>query len=289
MQCRSVLTRIDALRTGELTPIEQQAVEAHLRTCPSCDDSCTDIDSLVGAVKSLAVAPPRSCCEAVTDHFDRVETAAGPMIVVFSDRGIRLVTADEGDIRAAYAKRSGRILDHAPIPDALRREVVAAIDGEGVDKPHVDLDEATDLEHDVLQLLTRIPRGEVRTYAWVARQIGRPRAVRAVGNVVAKNRVPFLMPCHRVVPSSGGIGNYIFGTDAKRALLEREGVDVEGLEKLARENVRFIGSRTTHVFCFPTCRGARRIREENRVPFHGADDALESGYRPCRLCQPVAA
>jgi O-6-methylguanine DNA methyltransferase len=215
------------------------------------------------------------------------------MTVVYSGRGVRLIAADadiEGaDIRAAYAKRCGRILSEGRMPDALRQEVLAAIAGEGVDTPHVDLDEASDLEHDVLQTLTRIPRGEVRTYAWVARQIGRPRAVRAVGNVVAKNRVPFLMPCHRVVPSSGGIGNYIFGGDAKRALLEREGVDVAELEQLAAENVRFIGSRTTHIFCFPTCKDARRIREENRVPFHGADDALESGYRPCRRCQPVAA
>ena len=289
MQCRSVLTRIDALRTGELAPIEQTAVESHLRTCPSCGDSCADVDDLANAVKSLTTAPPRSCREVVTDHFDRVETAAGPMLVAFSDRGIRLITAADADIRSAYAKRCGRILAEGRIPDALRREVIAAIAGEGVDKPHVDLDESNDLEHDVLQLLTRIPRGEVRTYAWVARQIGRPRAVRAVGNVVAKNRVPFLMPCHRVVPSSGGIGNYIFGSDAKRALLEREGVDVAGLEKLARENVRYIGSRTTQIFCFPTCRYARSIREENRVPFHGADDALESGYRPCRKCQPVAA
>ena len=289
MQCRSVLTRIDALRTGELAPIEQSAVESHLRSCRSCGDSCGDVDELAHAVKSLAAAPPQSCCEAITDRFDRVETPAGPMLVVFSDRGIRLITAADADVRAAYAKRCGRILAEGRLPDALRREVLAAIGGEGVDKPHVDLDEASDLERDVLQLLMRIPRGEVRTYAWVARQIGRPRAVRAVGNVVAKNRVPFLMPCHRVVPSSGGIGNYIFGSDAKRALLEREGVDVGELETLAAENVRYIGSRTTHIFCFPTCHAARRIREENRVPFRGADDALESGYRPCRQCQPVAA
>ena len=289
MQCRSVLTRIDALRTGELAPMEQTAVETHLRTCRSCGESCDDVGSLAHAVKALAVAPPRSCCEAITDHFDRVETPSGPMVVVFSDRGIRLIAPAGSDIRAAYAKRCGRILAEGTIPAALRREVLAAVGGEGVDKPHVDLDEASDLEHDVLQTLTRIPRGEVRTYAWVARQVGRPRAVRAVGNVVAKNRVPFLMPCHRVVPSSGGIGNYAFGSAMKRALLEREGVDVAELEKLAAENVRFIGSRTTHVFCFPTCGYARRIHEENRVPFHGADDALESGYRPCRRCQPVVA
>src|ERR1051326_6463760 len=67
-----------------------------------------------------------------------------------------------------------------------------------------------------------------------------------------------------------GCGNSIFGRARKRALLEREGVPVGELEALAREHVRYIGSRTTKVFCFPTCHGARRIQEENRVPFRGA-------------------
>ena len=72
-------------------------------------------------------------------------------------------------------------------------------------------------------------------------------------------------------------------------MLEREGVDVERLDELSAKHVRYIGSRTTHIFCFPTCRDARRIREENVVPFRDADQALETGYRPCRHCQPVAA
>jgi len=291
MQCRNVLTRIYALRTRELAPIEQTAVEQHLRTCRSCDASQADVDHLADAVKSLALAPPSSCrdscCDATADSFDRVED----VWVAFSNGRIRMITAADSidDVRQPYAKKFGRVLEPGTIPAALRRQVVAAAGGEGVDTPKVDLESANDLEHDVLQLLTRIPRGEVRTYAWVARQVGRPRAVRAVANVIARNAVPYVVPCHRVVPSSGGIGNYIFGSATKRALLEREGVDVDELDALAKEHIRYIGSRTTHIFCFPTCRDAKRIQEKNRVPFRDSDDALESGYRPCRHCQPVAA
>jgi O-6-methylguanine DNA methyltransferase len=291
MQCRTVLTRIDALRTRELAPIEKTAVEQHLRTCRSCDESQEDVDHLVHAVKSLALVPASSCrgvCgEAIADSFDRV----GDVWVAFSGDRIRMITAADSidDVRQPYAKKYCRVLVPGTIPAALRRQVVAAAGGEGVDTPKVDLDAANDLEHDVLQMLTRIPRGEVRTYAWVARQVGRPRAVRAVANVIARNVVPYVVPCHRVVPSSGGIGNYVFGSATKRALLEREGVDVDQLDALAKEHVRFIGSRTTHIFCFPTCRDAKRIQEKNRVPFRDADGALESGYRPCRTCQPVAA
>ena len=291
MQCRAALTRIDAMRTHELAPMEQTAVEQHLKTCRSCNESTSDVDTLVHAVKALAAAPPRSCCADVTkacvDSYDRV----GDVWVAFSKEGIRMISTGDSidDLRAPYAKRYGRELAPAPIPATLRRQVEAALSGEGVDAPRVDLDPLSDLEHDVLQTLTRIPRGQVRTYAWVARQVGRPRAVRAVGNIIARNVVPYVVPCHRVVPSSGGVGNYIFGSVAKRAILEAEGVPVDELEALAKEHVRYIGSRTTRIFCFPTCHGARRIQEENRVPFRDADDALESGFRPCRQCQPVAA
>jgi len=286
MQCRTVLTRIDALRTSELPPIEQTAVENHLKTCRSCNASTSDVDELAHIVKTLTIAPPSSCRDACSDSYERV----GDVYVAFNADSIRMITADSLDeLRAHYAKRYGRALCEGTMPAALRRQVAAALKGEGVDAPKVDLESVNDLEHDVLQMLTRIPRGQVRTYAWVARQVGRPRAVRAVANIIARNAVPFVVPCHRVVPSAGGIGNYAFGSAMKRALLEREGVDVEELERLAREHVRYIGSRTTKIFCFPTCKDANRIRENNRVPFRDADDAMEHGYRPCRTCQPVAA
>ncbi len=291
MQCRTVLTRIDALRTRELAPIEKTAVEQHFKTCRTCNDSQADVVDLAKAIKSLAVVPQRSCREAVkkeiADSYDRV----GDSWVAFSNGRIRMIAKAESidDVRAAYAKKYGRVLEPGTIPDPLRKQVIAAVNGQGVTAPKVDLDAANDLEHDVMQTLVRIPRGEVRTYAWVARQAGRPRAVRAVASIIARNVVPYVVPCHRVVPSSGGVGNYIFGSATKRALLEREGVNVDALDALAREHVRYIGSRTTHIFCFPTCRDAKRIQEKNRMPFRDADDALENGYRPCRHCQPVAA
>ncbi|MGZ8781790.1 MAG: methylated-DNA--[protein]-cysteine S-methyltransferase, partial [Thermoanaerobaculia bacterium] len=123
---------------------------------------------------------------------------------------------------------------------------------------------------------------------WVARQVGRPKAVRAVGSDCAKNTIPFVVPSHRVVPSTGGVGQYAFGPALKREMLRREGVDVDALETLGRKGVRYIGSKTTKIVCFPTCRDARRIRDENRVPFRAADEATEKGYRPCRRCQPFA-
>lgn len=294
MRCRSVLTRIDAMRTGELEAAEHDPLSEHLKTCSSCDESVSDVEMLAKAVRALAVEPPRSCretvCAKIADSFAKIDTATGPVWVAFGEKGLRMIhrAGSEKAFRDAYAKRYAKPLEQGSLPERLRKQVIAAIEGHGVDDPLVDFEEATELESDVLRTLSRIPRGEVRTYAWVAEQIGRPKAVRAVGTICAKNVVPFVVPCHRVVPSTGGIGEYAFGAPVKREMLEREGVDVAELETLSKKGVRLIGSRTTKIVCFPTCKDARRIRDENRVPFHAAEEAMAKGFRPCRRCQPFA-
>lgn len=83
---------------------------------------------------------------------------------------------------------------------------------------------ATPFEKRVWRVLLTIPRGEVRTYAWVAREAGSPRATRAVGNALNKNPFAPAVPCHRVIRKDGSLGGYARGTKMKRSLLKREGV-----------------------------------------------------------------
>lgn len=291
MRCRTVLTRIDAMRTGELPKPETTEVHQHLKTCRSCDESVADLTTLTNTLKALVVEPEHSIRETLADRFDIIKAGRDEVLVAFSDRGLRLITTgiSEDDFRVAYARRFGRDLTRATLPAAWRSQIIDALSGEGVKKPVVDLADAGEFERRVLEILTKIPRGEVRTYTWVAKQAGNPKAIRAVGNICARNVVPFVVPCHRVVPASGGIGNYAFGSSVKRALLKREGVPVEELEELARRGIRYIGSKTSKVYCFPSCRGAMQIREENRVLLHSDEEASEHGFRPCKLCQPVAA
>ena len=78
----------------------------------------------------------------------------------------------------------------------------------------------------VLNATTKIPRGQICTYAELAASIGHPQAARAVGAALARNPVPLLIPCHRVVPSSGGVGGYAYGSDLKRKLLTHENVTI---------------------------------------------------------------
>jgi O-6-methylguanine DNA methyltransferase len=80
----------------------------------------------------------------------------------------------------------------------------------------------TSFQKRVYTVVRKIPCGETRTYAWVAQRIGRPCAVRAVGTALKKNPFPIIVPCHRVVHSDGSIGEYAFGRDLKKRLLEIE-------------------------------------------------------------------
>ena len=74
----------------------------------------------------------------------------------------------------------------------------------------------------VYKVVSSIPIGEVRTYQWVARAAGRPRAYRAVGQILKRNPHPFIIPCHRVVKSDSSLGGYVFGVSLKKRLLNLE-------------------------------------------------------------------
>jgi len=80
----------------------------------------------------------------------------------------------------------------------------------------------TAFERAVWLCLKGIPHGETRSYRWVAERIGRPKATRAVGQALARNPLPIILPCHRVVESDGSLGGYSGGVEIKRRLLALE-------------------------------------------------------------------
>lgn len=87
----------------------------------------------------------------------------------------------------------------------------------------VDLSGVRPFHRRVLEAIQDIPFGETRSYGWVAREIGEPKAARAVGRALARNPIPIIIPCHRVIASSGGLGGYGGGLPLKRKLLQLEG------------------------------------------------------------------
>ena len=83
--------------------------------------------------------------------------------------------------------------------------------------------EMSDFSRRIYQVVARIPRGKTMTYSEVAVAAGRPKAVRAVGNILNKNPFAPDVPCHRVVRSDGTVGGFVHGTAKKKALLKSEG------------------------------------------------------------------
>lgn len=151
----------------------------------------------------------------------------------------------------------------------------------------LDLQGMTPLAQLTLAKLLEIPYGEVRPYAWVAREIGHPNAVRPVANAVAGNPIPILIPCHRVVRSDGFIGEFsLGGPETKRALLQFEGVDLERLEDLARRRVRFVADKETNTYHLPSCRKGPQLDSPTLVELRSIEEAVDAYYEPCRRCKP---
>jgi methylated-DNA-[protein]-cysteine S-methyltransferase len=162
--------------------------------------------------------------------YAEVKTEMGRLWVAHSPEGITMITLAGGTGAAfekAYRKLFGVEPQPGKVPAHYKQAVIKAAAGRVFDPVPLDLSGLSKFQLQVLKELQKVPRGEVRTYSWLARKVGRPLAARAVGTTMARNPVPFLIPCHRVVPSSGGIGNFGFGKSRKRDLLEREGVPVE--------------------------------------------------------------
>lgn len=86
----------------------------------------------------------------------------------------------------------------------------------------LDMSNMTPLQQLVLDVTSRIPYGEVRSYTWVANLISRPRAQRFVGNTLARNPFPILIPCHRVIRGNGSLGGFAGGLELKRRLIALE-------------------------------------------------------------------
>ena len=83
----------------------------------------------------------------------------------------------------------------------------------------LDLSGATAFQRKVWEMTRLIPYGETRSYSWLAEQVKRPKAVRAVGQALGKNPLPIVVPCHRVTASDGGLGGYGGGIEVKKYLL----------------------------------------------------------------------
>ena len=191
----------------------------------------------------------------LTDFVLAAQAGQGPTRPDLAPAAMRFTSLPSslGEAYIAYGERGVAYLDLAPNDAAFVRALRERIGATAARDPHppedlirglrgffvdlawypdpVDLSRVGPFQRRVLEQLRRIPRGEVRTYRDIAREIGHPGATRAVGTACARNPVPLVIPCHRVVRSDGGLGGYSLrgGAALKRRLLAGEGADVARL------------------------------------------------------------
>jgi O-6-methylguanine DNA methyltransferase len=250
----------------------------------------TDLKRL-GDVRAPAGFADRVLAQAgVSDSYARFDTVLGPVYVAWNANGIsaaaRMASADE--FEAWFRKDVGRRIAPAAAPADLAKKIEDQLNGKR--RLRFDLRGLTEFEQAVLRKTLQIPRGQVRPYGWVAREIGHPAAVRAVGTALAHNPIPYFIPCHRVVRTDGQIGNYGGGgPEAKKHILKLEGVQLTRLQDLAARGLRYEGVKSTKIFCLPTCYHGRHVPDKNFVFFHDTAEALAAGYRPCKDCRPAVA
>jgi methylated-DNA-[protein]-cysteine S-methyltransferase len=209
-----------------MNPLSDKQLEKMLKQAPPA----TDLDRAVQGV--LARAERDGLIDIA---YAEVDSPFGKLLVARTDRGVvrlKLPGGRDGRISAEETLEdlathvSPRVLEAPHRLDEERRELEEYFEGRR-QKFDVPVDwslTSPGFRSRALHAVARIPYGRTKTYAEIAKSAGNPRAFRAAGTACGHNPIPLIVPCHRVVQSGGGIGNYGGGPEMKKALLDLEGV-----------------------------------------------------------------
>ncbi|MGH7737543.1 MAG: methylated-DNA--[protein]-cysteine S-methyltransferase [Candidatus Tyrphobacter sp.] len=241
MRCRDIEALWDEVHGGCARALRTE-LRTHLRACPDCRQCYEECESVALCLSCLSYPEPsydltRRVLEHVAMLRDRLRSdpvvlgsARAPVGRLYIGlRGQRVVYLgfDTGGgfeaVRHRVEERLRRPVVRGELPRWLHDTLDRFFATWRIDDEIVDISDLTPFEQAALRAAATIPPGEVRSYAWVAAQIGRPNAARAVGRVMARNPLALFFPCHRVVDSSGALHNYYYGLEMKRRLLEMEG------------------------------------------------------------------
>ncbi|HEV2262765.1 MAG TPA: MGMT family protein [Candidatus Rubrimentiphilum sp.] len=240
MRCREVEALWDEIHDG-MRPM-RAAVQNHLRGCKHCQNLYEEYEGVAYCLSCLP-RPEPSCdlAKKVIEHIASLQnkyrsapimltslrTRIGRVYVGYKGTRIAFIHLDRGEglekVRSQVERRLRRPVDKGATPPWLQELFDDYFKTWRVDEDKVDISDLTPFEQAALKAAASIPPGQVRSYGWVARTIGHPRAARAVGQVMARNPLPLFFPCHRVVDSTGDLHNYGFGIEMKARLLTMEG------------------------------------------------------------------
>jgi methylated-DNA-[protein]-cysteine S-methyltransferase len=307
--CREIEPDLIAVATGEGTPSAARAVEEHVASCPPClselsryravDELVADLRSvpMAGADATLARAELESRLADLRSRlvaFGVFASPLGPILIARSEHGVSLVEYLETETSASarLERLAGdNAVEDVPTTAGLFRDLLEYLEGRRtrLDWP-LDLSGArSDFQRRVLEITARLPYGSVTSYGSIAREMGAPTASRAVAQALRWNPVPIVVPCHRVIGSSGDLTGYAGDkVGLKDRLLSLEGVRTqhgEGAVRVNRHAMYLLHVGETE-YCLPTCGSLATTPMAELTLFGSRERAEAAGFAPCTGCRP---
>lgn len=309
--CREIEPDLVAAATGEAEPGAAERVQHHVDRCTPCRGELQRyraLDAVVGGLRRAPVpaaelALARSGLESRLADLRRrlvaygiFPSALGRILIARSEEGVSLVEylGSDGRFEASRLSRAPGLeaTEGGPEIEALYRELIEYLEGERTQlRWPLDLRFARGEFHkSVLQATAAIPYGAVTSYTGIAREIGRPTAVRAVAQALRSNPVPIVIPCHRVIGASGALVGYA----GKKIGLKQELLAVEGIQTIKTRRDARIERETMYActfhdreYCVPTCASLASVTTLARLTLFASRERAEAvGLAPCSTCRP---
>ena len=309
--CVEIEPDLVAAATGDAEPGAARRVEQHIDSCGACRgeyDRYREIEGVVGALRGApaaaeSVARARQGLESrLADLKSRLvsyrvfSSPLGRILIARSEHGVSLVEYLDGgvDLSTSRLRRIAGVElqeDGAEI-ETLYRELMEYLRGDRtrLEWP-LDLRLArSDFHRSVLRATAAIPYGAVTSYAGIAAEIGKPAATRAVAQALRWNPLPIVVPCHRIIGTSGALTGYSGNkVGLKQQLLAVEGIQAVGTRndsRVARNMLYHYDRNDQHEYCLPTCGDIARRPIGPVTLLASRELAGAMGLVPCSACRP---
>jgi methylated-DNA-[protein]-cysteine S-methyltransferase len=305
-QCVAIEADLVAAAAGEAGAEAARRVREHVERCRPCHEDLGRYRAIEDVVGRMRVTPPDvdegSARERLVARLSDLRrrrmrygvfsSPLGPLLIARTDDGVSLVEYLGSDADLARST-----LGRPSAPDAVEdttavetfyRELLEYLEGRRarLDWP-IDLQlTRSEFHRGVLQATAAIPYGAVCSYAGIATEVGQPTASRAVAQALRRNPLPIIVPCHRVIGSSGALVGYAGDKlDLKRRLLAVEGVTAQTAR--IRRDAMYVTMPREAFYCLPTCTWIPTAEQPHRFLFFGSRARAEAaGLAPCSDCRP---
>ena len=307
--CRAIEPHLLAMAIGEAEDAAAARVERHVAQCRECRAELGHYRAVEGVVHTMRRAPlhaddptlARAQLESrLADLRSRMvgfgifPSPLGPVLIGRSEQGVALVQylPTGGSLTARVRRLLGEdAVEDRAVTEELHAELLEYLEGRRarLDWP-LDLRRMrSDFQRRVLEATAALPYGAVTSYAGIAARIGAPTAVRPVAQALRWNPLPIVIPCHRVIGSTGALTGYA----GKRVQLKQRLLAVEGVKTVAMPHDFRVPRAAMYTlmegereYCVPTC-GSLSSTPLSKLTLFGTRERAEAvGLAPCSSCRP---